>query len=409
MSLYFNYLKKFGFLKFLIIILSLGFFIFEIIYNLHVTEFQQFSLLADSFLQGKFYFTQVYSSWWHDAVTFNGYNYWPQGPLPAVILMPFVLVFKGLNLFFYQGYLQIFLNIGVYFLVYKISKKFGYNSTDSLFFAFAFSFASAFMGVSFWPTGWFFAQVVATFFVFFALNEYFTKGRLWIIGILFGLVFLTRITAAFGLFFIIWNIVFNKNLRLGKKIRSFLTVIISITPFVLLFGIYNYSRFGNFFDQGYMLQSIAGNLSVAKDNGLFSLVHIPGNIYYFLVAGPIPIFGDTSSHVLTFPFLKADPWGLGLIFTSPYLIYLLFLSYKDKFSMRIILTILTIAIPVFSYYGIGWYQFGYRYSLDFLPLIFILFMRNYRLKYGNLSLGLKLAITFSAIFNYYLFSSIFGI
>ena len=29
-------------------------------------------------------------------------------------------------------------------------------------------------------------------------------------------------------------------------------------------------------------------------------------------------------------------------------------------------------IPIITYYGIGWIQFGYRYALDFLPLALLL-------------------------------------
>lgn len=394
---------------YLIIALSIVFFALSIVFNLHVKENQHFSFLANSFLHGKLYFIDQYASWWHDAVIFNDHHYWPQGPFPAVILMPFVYWFNNLGLFFYQSYIQIFLNIGVFYLVFRISKELKYTKLESLFFAFAFSFATVFLGVSFWPTGWFFSQVVTTFFLFLVLKEYLTKNRSWVIGILFGLILLTRVTAFLGILFFIWQIFFDKKLDIRGKIKSYLLIAISLVPFILLFGLYNYLRFGNFLEQGYSLQSIAGNLSSNKDNGLFGLIHIPGNIYYFLISGPIPVFKDTFSHILTFPFIKADPWGLGIIFTSPYLLYLLFFQYKDRISWGIILTVITIAIPIFTYYGIGWYQFGYRYSLDFLPFLFFIFMRNYKLKFGKLSRFLKVLIVASAIFDFYLFSTIFSI
>lgn len=394
---------------YLIIILSIIFFILSVAFNLHVKDFQHFSFLANSFIHGKLYFIDQYSSWWHDAVLFNGNHYWPQGPLPAVILVPFVYWFNFLDLFFYQGYVQIFLNIGVYYLLYRISRKFEYTKTESLFFAFAFTFASVFIGVSFWPTGWFFSQVVTTFLLFLTLKEFLTKNRPWIIGILFGLILLTRATAFLGILFFLWQIFFDSKLSIKKKTKSYLQIATFLAPFILIFGFYNYLRFGNFFEQGYSIQSIAGNLSTEKDSGLFNLVHIPGNIYYFLIAGPIPVFRDSVSHIFASPFFKADPWGLGIIFTSPYLFYLLLLNYKDKISAGILLTILAIAIPVFTYYGIGWYQFGYRYSLDFLPFLFFIFMRNYKRKFGVMAPILKFFIIASAVFNFYLLRTIFNI
>jgi len=403
-----NYLKKISWIKLSIILFSVIFFIFNIIYNLHVKHDQHFSVLAESFLQGKLYFLEQYSSWWHDAVYFNGHYYWPQGPLPAVILMPFVFLFKSLNIPFYQSYVQIFFCLGVYFLIYKISRKLRYTALDSLFLAFAFTFATSFIGVSFWSTGWFFSQVVATFLLLAVIKEYVTEKRLWVMGILFGLILLTRVTAFLGIVFVFWQIFLDKGKNIKQRARSALWLTSVVIPFILIFGAYNWPRFGSLFEQGYNLQMIAGNLSGAKSYGLFNTVHLPGNLYYFLIAPPEPVFRDTFSHVLIYPFIKANPWGLGILFTSPYLIYLFFLRYKGKISAVLLLTVFVIAIPVFTYYGIGWYQFGYRYSLDFMPFLFLLFMNSYRLKYKALSPGLRGMIIFSGIFDLFLFSTIFG-
>jgi hypothetical protein len=89
--------------------------------------------------------------------------------------------------------------------------------------------------------------------------------------------------------FILWQIFFDNKLNIEKKIKSYLLIAIGVAPFILFFLLYNYLRFGNFFEQGYSLQSIAGNLSSNEAYGLFNLVHIPGNIYYFLISTPNPV------------------------------------------------------------------------------------------------------------------------
>jgi hypothetical protein len=385
------------------------FFGLSIFYNIHIKGDQHFVFLARSFLAGKLYFIEQYASWWHDAVEFLGKHYWPQGPFPGVLLMPAVALFDYLKLPFYQSYIQIFLNLGIYVLMYQIARKVGYTKQDSLFLSFAFAFATVFIGVSFRPTGWFFSQVVATLLTLFAIKAIIEFKRFWLIGILFGLILLTRATAFVGVLFVFWLVLFDKKFNLKKKINSSALIILSLIPFILMFGAYNYFRFGNIWDQGYGIQSIAGNLSGAKSYGLFSPTHLPGNLYYFLIAPPQPVFKDTFSHVLTYPFIKADPWGMGIIFTSPYLLYLFFLKHKDRFSVGLILTIIAISVPVLFYYGIGWFQFGYRYSLDFLPFLFLLFIRNYRSKFSDLSFGIKSLILFSAAFNLFLFSTLFEI
>jgi hypothetical protein len=63
---------------------------------------------------------------------------------------------------------------------------------------------------------------------------------------------------------------------------------------------------------------------------------------------------------------------------------------------------LTVSLPILFYYGIGWYQFGYRYSLDFLPLLFLLLIKAYRNKHSELSISFRVAILLSAFVNLYL-------
>ncbi len=60
------------------------------------------------------------------------------------------------------------------------------------------------------------------------------------------------------------------------------------------------------------------------------------------------------------------------------------------------------ALPIFLYYGIGVWQFGYRYALDFMPLVFFLLMGAYHAQRGALSRGMKLAICCSVLADAYL-------
>ena len=81
-----------------------------------------------------------------------------------------------------------------------------------------------------------------------------------------------------------------------------------------------------------MLNRIASGVTEkAREYGLFNLKHIPGNLYHFFLATPLPVFADSLSHVLKFPYLKADPWGMGIFITSPIFIYLFPLSYIKFF------------------------------------------------------------------------------
>ena len=393
----------------------IGFFlVLSLYFNLGlINKEQQFSHLANSFLQGKVYFVNDLPFWpspsvYTDAVFFNGHYYWSEGPLPAIILMPFVLIFKLINLSFYQGYLQFFLIILIFWLCFKISKKIGHATIDSLFLAFAFCAASMFLGVALVSWAWYYSQVVAVSLILLAILEYLGKKRYWLIGIIFGLLTVTRVTASIGVIFFALEILFsNRNIDKEKLRKLFQLVLPVVLIFILLLS-YNYLRYNKFFEEGYGYMPLPADLNQARAYGLFSPIHIPGNLYYAFLVPPLPVFKDHVSHVLTFPFVKTNPWGMSIFITSPWLIYLFFLKYRDKISAYLLITIVAIALPVFLFYGIGFNQFGYRYALDFFPFLFFLFNLNYWNQQKKLSTGIKTLIIISSLFNLYLFLGFFS-
>lgn len=397
-----------------LIILALAvifFFSLLLALNFSNTAEQQFSYLSYSFLKGKVFFLEQSDILPHpqtlsDVVYWNNHYYWHQGPLPAIVLLPFTLIFKKINLVFYQGFLQFFLVVLIFLICFKIAKKLKYSLEDALYLAYAFCFASMFLGVAMLSWSWYYAQVVTVFLLFLALLEYFHKKRYFIIGIIFGALVLTRVTAGIGIIFFFLEIIFiNKQEKKLKKISQLIIPFLFVASLLL---IYNYARFGDCLEQGYSLCALGSldnqheALVEARSYGIFNLKHLPGNIYYSLLATPLPVFRDSVSHVLKFPFLKANPWGMSIFLTSPYLIYLFFLKYRDKMSYILLATIVSVAIPIYLYYGIGYVQLGFRYALDFMPFLFLLFMRNYALKYQSLGVKLKILIIFSSFLNLYL-------
>jgi len=63
---------------------------------------------------------------------------------------------------------------------------------------------------------------------------------------------------------------------------------------------------------------------------------------------------------------------MGLFFTSPALIYIFKARIKEPIVQACWLGVVCIMIPIITYYGIGWVQFGYRYALDFTPFLILL-------------------------------------
>lgn len=386
---------------------------FDLITRSHAV--MQFDSLAQSFTSGHLYFSDEFVSdknnFWGttNMVQWGNKYYWPNGPFPSVLIIPFMIVADsiGLHIYSYQGFLNILLAIGVFIFCYKIAGKQGFSKNNSLLLATTFCFGSAFIGASFVPSSWYFAQTVTTFLLFWVFFEYFSKKRWIVIGSILGFIALTRVTAAIAVSFFVLDILTTEGEHWKLKFVQLSKLLVPFGASILTLGLYNYARSTNFFDQGYMNQLVDAASYTARSYGLFSFEHIPGNLYYFLLHGPLPVFKDTVSHVLTFPFLKPDKWGMSIFFTSPYFIYLFFINHKNKISKLLIVSIVLIALPVFMYYGIGYSQFGYRYALDFTPLLFIVFMRGIYATYHNLPFKLKLLLVCSIFLNLYLFLSLY--
>jgi hypothetical protein len=385
--------------------LTLFLFGLVICFNLATSENQQFSYLAESFLQGKSYFLSL-PNFGHDSVLFNGKYYWPLGPFPALLLLPFVFVFRLFNVFFFQGYLQVFLFAGVFYSFLMIARRLGYSRDDAGFLALAFCFASVFLGVGMYAVSWGFAQVVAVLLLALALLEYLGSRRLWLIGTLMALASVTRFTAGLNVVFFLMVVFLENNTLRAKLSAGFSLVMPMLIGFAAL-ALYNDARFGNWMEQGYSLQSLASAAARARSYGVMSLMHVPGNLFYFLFAGPLPITFDDGSQVLKFPYVKANPWGMSIFLTSPYFVYLFRIKYDDLISKSLLISSAVVAFPIFLYYGIGYFQFGYRYSLDFLPLLFFLLMRNYRNDHPQLSSGFKKMILVTAVTNCYFVLTLF--
>jgi hypothetical protein len=157
---------------------------------------QQFSELANSLLHGHTYFMTSIGGVGQDPVFYNGHIYWDEGVFPAIVLMPFVGLFNLFHLVFYQGYIKWVFVLGVAFFIYRLARQLKYSKEDSLIMVLGFSLGSVFIGAASVSSSWLFAQMVATFLLFWAIYEHFNKRRWWLIGTICALVLLTRITAA---------------------------------------------------------------------------------------------------------------------------------------------------------------------------------------------------------------------
>ena len=111
--------------------------------------------------------------------------------------------------------------------------------------------------------------------------------------------------------------------------------------------------------------------------GQFNWHFISTNFRYMLLEPPYIV-----SHV---PYLTFNPLGTGIFWTTPVLL-LAFLAfrYRERHWLAASLLaacLLPMAFLLF-YFNTGWYQFGYRFVLDFLPFALLLAAMGMRTKPG---------------------------
>jgi hypothetical protein len=340
-----------------------------------------------------------------DPVFYRGHIYWSEGPFPAVLLMPFVGLFSIFHHFFYQGYLKWLLVYGVLFFVFQIARKLRYSQGDSLVLMFGFALGTVFIGVASVSIGWLYAQVVVAFLLLWSLYEYYHRRRWWLIGTICGLILLSRATAApIIIFFVLeaWQTTpkSTKRKQFGLLCFPFLVAI-------LLQGLYNLSRFHSPFNGGYEYQLLGPAPAASRALGVFSPLHIPSNLYALLFAAPVTTLREPFSWTLSFPYIQSNEDGLSIFITSPYFLYLLSQKWSvfDRTCRNLLIAAAISCLGVLCFYGLGRDQLGDRYSLDFLPELFVVFMIVYRKNHEHITRGMKFLLLGSGMLNFYLLLS----
>ena len=142
----------------------------------------------------------------------------------------------------------------------------------------------------------------------------------------------------------------------------------SAVPLVLAVGallLYNYARFGDPRDFGYLNENVADALAAKLHTyGQFNLRYLPKNFWAMWLAGPQ--WNEERN------FWQPDPEGMSLLLTTPALIYLIRARGRSLLVWGGWLSLVLLLIPLLLYYNTGWWQFGYRFSLDFMVPVMVL-------------------------------------
>lgn len=329
--------------------------------------------LAHSLVHGRFDVDQMPPGVL-DVARWRGHNYLPFGPLPALLVVPFlpllnlgfdlslvILVMSALNLWLLRNVLRE-LDVTAELLKWALL----------LFFVGTSYYSTLIMPFSTWL-----AHVAVVTGLLLAIRETLGKQRPILIGLFVGLAGMSRVTAFFTLPFFAWLLWHRQPAppdrdSLKARLVRLAGLGAGITGPLILLLLYNYARFQNPFRTGYADVVLTNPiLEQARAHGLFSLVHIPKNLFMLLLQGPVP-YPSLEAPVLEMPYVQPSRWGMGLVFTSPALLLAFWAPVRERLVQACWLAILCVLLPLITYYGVGWTQFGYRYALDFMPFLLLI-------------------------------------
>lgn len=320
-------------------------------------------MLGNSFLQGKLTIPKYFI----DVSVFEDQYFCPFPPFPALLTIPFTLVFGSANVNS-VAICTLISFVSIYCIV-QLIKKFDVPDEYRIWILLGYIF-----GTGYWYTlitshhvsG--FNHVTSTALLLLAILELFSKKRVWLIALLIGCSFLSRqMTLFYSVFFILYFFFFNDGKE--KFINSFIYCI-TLVPFIAVYLVYNYYRFHNPFDTGYeYLEFIPVFKARVEEYGLFNIHYLPYNAYHLLLKGPDLLYeGATMEKIV-----GIDRVGTSLTFASPFVLVALKAKGNPQLKFCLWTAILVVMIGGLLYFNNGADQINtQRFSLDFLPLMLLL-------------------------------------
>jgi len=313
-----------------------------------------------------------------DIITWQHHQFIPFGPLPAVVLIPFLPALDaGLDV----GVISVLVTLFNIWLLYKILGQMNISG-DARRWAILLLFGGTdYFAATLVPFSTWFAQILVVTCALLAIHETLGQRRPALIGLYLGLGAMCRLTAGFALPFFIWMLWRERDAHaepapIGGRLLRLAKLGAGATGPLLLLLAYNDLRFGDPLQNGYASAHLGSDvLYWAMGHGLFSLEHIPKNLFMLLFQGPLP-YPSADAPVLEFPYLQISNWGMGIFFTSPAMLYAFRAQLRERLAQACWLAIGCVLVPILTYYGIGWTQFGYRYALDFMPFLLLLVARG---------------------------------
>jgi len=363
-----------------------------------------------------------------DKIASRSYVYYVSFPwFPALLMLPFVAIW-GLkfNDVIFTAVLAAFNPVLIYWVLGRL-RRLGLSkrtTSEELWLTALFAFGTVHFFSSVMGQVWYTAHVVGVGLIaLYVLAALEARHPFWA-GLCLGLGFVTRTPLPF-VFPLLVGEILRRNLapaagpvpgddchrpdlwpwikHLWKRVRwrpALRQLAIAAAPAVAIAALAcyaNYLRFDNPFEFGHYYLNVVWAERIQRW-GLFNYHFLARNLAVMLTLLP-----KIQVHM---PYVQI-PWhGLGLFFTTPIFLFLLWPRRRSPIQPWLYLSVLFPAILHLLYQNSGWVQFGFRFSLDYtVLLIMLLAIGGYRLgKLAKVLIVVSIAVnTFGAVtFNRYM-------
>jgi hypothetical protein len=364
-----------------------------------------FDELADAWLHGRLYL--IHPSDTHDLTLFNGQWYVANPPLVAIIMAPMLWAMRGEDFnTVVWACVNGALNAALIFLLLAWTARRGWirlRTGGQLWLTAFFAFGTAHFYLSTDGRMWFLSQQITVTVILLAASLAVTRRPAWLSGAALALAVAARphiLVIAPLLLGIWWQNENEAGRGVGlKKLLGWglaLGIPIALAGAGLLF--YNWLRFGDVLDYGYLTENVADFMAGdLKNYGTFHPHFILRNLRVMFLN--LPLWKAACGG------LAPSVEGLSMLIASPALVYLAAAlprrghrEHSEPWMLGAWAAILCVLIPLAFYYNTGAWQFGYKYLLDFLvPVVMLLALAAGQ----KIPRGMALLITASAAINLY--------
>ena len=339
----------------------------------HQSLAPHFVYQADAFLHGQLALTVPRPPNLNDWVLRDGRWYVSFPPFPALLMMPFVALF-GLS--FNDVIFTLFFSAANVALFYRLLRRIQPERAGWEHVAFALIYG---FGTLAWSCGirgevWYTAETIGVTLTLLYLHAALGARHPILAGLAVACAAITRAPLAFSAVFFLFEALSPDGPLEWRRLRDparWRAALPKLVPYALAIGAVaapmawmNHARFGSFGEFGHShLYANRVNEQIRR-YGLFHYAFLERNLHDAFTRLP---------EIQLRPFrIGFNGEGLSLFVTTPLFLYLLAPKQKPRLYRALWLTVALVAVPGFFYQNSGYYQFGFRFSLDYTPYLILL-------------------------------------